>query len=117
VRGDGGASFGAAPLYMRPYVSLRGAPVMRYQRDLLAQGEVELRWQFWKRVSLVGFAGTAVAWNDRTVLERKVTVTTGGGGLRYELARRYRLHMGADVAFGPDGGALYIQFGSAWLRP
>ena len=42
---------------------------------------------------------------------------TGGGGFRYELARRYKPHMGLDLGFGPDGPALYVQFGSAWLRP
>ena len=31
------------------------------------------------------------------------------------LARRYKLHMGIDVAFGPDGTAFYVQFGSAWF--
>ena len=44
-------------------------------------------------------------------------MTTSGGGFRYELARRYKLHMGVDVAFGPDGTALSVQFGSAWFRP
>lgn len=117
VRGDLGLSYGEPPFYVRPFVSLRGAPAMRYQRDNLGQGETELRWQFWKRFSVVGFAGYAVAWNDLETLDRQVTVTTGGGGFRYELARRYKLHMGADVAFGPDGPAFYIQFGSAWLRP
>jgi hypothetical protein len=27
------------------------------------------------------------------------------------------LHMGVDVAFGPDTTAIYVQFGSAWMRP
>lgn len=117
VRGDGGLTYGEPPFYMRPFVSLRGAPATRYQRDNLGQIETELRWQFWKRFSVVGFAGYAVAWNNLDTLDRQVTVTTGGGGFRYELARRYKLHMGADVAFGPDGPAFYIQFGSAWLRP
>jgi hypothetical protein len=120
LRVDAGATYGDPPFYMRPFVSLRGAPIMRYQRDNLAQGEAEARWQFWKRFSLVGFAGHGVVWNDETednADTRKVTVTTGGGGIRYELARRYKLHMGADVAWGPDGAALYIQFGSAWSRP
>jgi hypothetical protein len=117
VRGDLGLSYGEPPFYVRPFVSLRGAPAMRYQRDNLGQIEAELRWQFWMRFSVVGFAGHAVAWNNLDTPDREVTVTTGGGGFRYELARRYKLHMGADVAFGPDGPALYIQFGSAWLRP
>jgi len=117
LRADLGASYGEPPFYLRPYVSLRGAPAMRYQRDRLAQGEVEVRWRAWKRFSVVGFAGHAVAENARDGAERTVTVTTGGGGLRYELARRYKLHAGADVATGPDGPALYIQLGSAWMRP
>jgi hypothetical protein len=25
--------------------------------------------------------------------------------------------MGVDVAFGPAGPAIYVQFGSAWMRP
>jgi hypothetical protein len=117
VRGDAGFTHGEAPFYMRPFVSLRGAPLLRYQRDNLGQGEAELRWQFWKRLSAVGFGGYGVVWNNVDTLERKLSVTTGGTGFRYELARRYKLHMGADVAFGPDGAALYIQFGSAWMRP
>jgi hypothetical protein len=79
--------------------------------------EAELRYQFWKRFSLVGFAGTGAAWIDLDNFERTNSVTTGGGGFRYELARRYKLHMGIDVAFGPDGPAFYVQFGSAWFRP
>jgi hypothetical protein len=117
LRGDLGASYGEPPFYVRPYVSMRGAPAMRYQRDRVAQAEIELRWQFWKRLSAVGFAGHAVASNRREGAEREVKVTTGGGGFRYEPARRYKLHAGADVAAGPDGAVLYIQLCSAWMRP
>jgi len=90
---------------------------MRYQGDEVAQGEAELRWQFWKRFSLVGFGGGGVAWNNFDHCEKTRTIVTGGTGFRYELARKYGLHMGADVAFGPDGPAVYVQFGSAWMRP
>jgi len=117
LRADLGFSYGEPPFYVRPYVSLRGAPLMRYQRDHLAQGEAEVRWQFWKRFSMVGFGGYAQVWNDAEGVERKVAVSTGGFGFRYELARKYKLHMGADLAFGPDGPAFYIQFGHAWARP
>ena len=44
-------------------------------------------------------------------------MVTGGTGFRYELARKYGLHAGLDVAFGPDETAIYIQVGSAWMRP
>lgn len=117
VRTDANLTFGDVPFYMRPAVSLRGAPAMRYQGEQVAQIEAELRWQFWKRFSLVGFAGGGAAWNNFERFSKPLTVLTGGTGFRYELARKYGLHMGMDVAFGPDGPALYVQFGSAWMRP
>jgi outer membrane protein assembly factor BamA len=117
LRGDANLSLGDVPFYMCPYISLRGVPVMRYQGNQVAQGELETQWQFWRRISLVGFAGYGAAWIDLKDLERSVAVATGGAGLRYELARKYGVHAGVDVAFGPDGAAIYIQFGSAWARP
>jgi len=117
LRADADLSFGAMPFYLRPYIVLRGAPVLRYQGEHAAKVETELRYQFWKRFSLVGFAGTGAAWNDLDRFEDTQTVTTGGGGFRYEMARRYKLHMGVDVAFGPDGAVFYVQVGSAWFRP
>jgi glucose/arabinose dehydrogenase len=55
--------------------------------------------------------------NDFERIDNPLTVVTGGAGFRYELASKYGLHMGVDVAFGPDGPAFYVQFGSAWMRP
>jgi hypothetical protein len=117
LRGDGTANFGSSPFYMLPFVSLRGAAMMRYQGEQVAQVEAELRWQFWKRLSLLGFAGYGAAWIDFERFENTQTVPTGGTGFRYELAREYGIHAGIDVAFSPDDTAFYIQVGSAWMRP
>jgi outer membrane protein assembly factor BamA len=117
LRGDASASFGAVPFYARPFVSMRGVAAMRYQGETVAQGEVELRWQCWRRVSLVGFGGMGTAWNDTSQGTDSKTVGMYGMGVRYELARKYGLHMGLDVAFGPDNPVIYLQFGSAWMRP
>jgi hypothetical protein len=117
LRGDATMSTGDVPFYMRPFISLRGAPVMRYQGEEVGQIEVEVRWQCWKRFSLVGFAGYGAAWNDFERIDNKLTIATGGTGFRYEIARAYGLHMGVDLAFGPDVTAVYVQFGSAWMRP
>lgn len=117
LRGQVAASFGDEPFYLRPFIGLRGVPVMRYQGEEMAQVEAELRWQFWERFSVVGFVGTGVAWNDFESFESSQSVVTGGTGFRYELARKYGLHAGVDIAFGPDNTAVYIQVGSAWMRP
>lgn len=117
INAGGSFGFGDTPFYLLPFITLRGVPVMRYQGEEAAQGEFELRWQFWKRWSLVAFGGAGAAWNNFERLDNKVTAVAAGGGFRYELARKYGLHMGVDAALGPDGPAVYVQFGSAWIRP
>lgn len=117
VMGSSILSYGEVPFYLRPFVMLRGVPAMRYQGDYTAQIEGELRWQFWERFSLVGFAGAGATRNDNWESRTSQNVTTGGAGFRYEIARKYGLHMGLDVAYGPEGPVYYVQFGSAWMRP
>jgi hypothetical protein len=110
-------TFGDPVLYARPYVTLRGIPAVRYQRQNLAESELELRWQFHKRFSVVGFGGAAVVWNSSQGPSRTVGVGAGGAGFRYLLARKFGLHYGIDVARGAEDWAIYFQFGSAWMRP
>jgi len=117
VRGDVSSAFGNAPFYVNPSVGLRGVPVMRYQGEQIAQLEAELRWQFWRRLSVLGFVGGGDAWNDLADGKSAEGVISGGGGVRYELARKYGIHMGIDVAHSRDATAFYIQVGSAWMRP
>ncbi|HWT78182.1 MAG TPA: BamA/TamA family outer membrane protein, partial [Candidatus Methylomirabilis sp.] len=117
LRGDAAATFGDTPFYLRPYISLRGVPIVRYQGQEIAQIEAELRWQFWKRFSLVGFVGSGAAWNNFASFRSTQAVVTGGVGFRYELARKYGIHAGLDLAFGPHNTAIYVQIGSAWARP
>ena len=117
LRGDGAATFGDTPFYLKPFISLRGAPIMRYQGDEVASIEAELRWQFWGRFSVLGFVGAGAAWNDAERVNNAQKIVTGGFGFRYEIARKYGIHMGLDLAFAPDNAAVYVQLGSAWARP
>ncbi|MFW0776176.1 MAG: BamA/TamA family outer membrane protein [Rickettsiales bacterium] len=122
VRFDATASFDDTPFYLRPYVSLRGVPAMRKQGDDVAQLEAELRWQFWNRFSLIGFAGVGQTWTEQEneFFEKdddRDVITAGGVGFRYEIARKYGIHMGMDFAVSEEDKAIYIQVGSAWGRP
>lgn len=110
------ASFNDAPFIMRPYVYMRGIAAMRYQGEQVAQLEAEVRYQFWKRLSVVGFGGIGATWAYHDSEAPEENVEAFGAGVRYELARRYALHVGVDVARGPDETAIYVQFGSAWMR-
>jgi outer membrane protein assembly factor BamA len=116
-RGEAAASFGDEPFYLRPFISLRGAPLLRYQGEEIAQIEAEIRWQFWKRWSVVGFVGGGAAWNHFERFDSTQAIVTGGVGFRYEIARAYGIHLGLDLAFAPDNTAVYVQVGSAWARP
>lgn len=116
ARASAAAVSSEAPFYMHPFLKMRGIGAMRYLGDQLVQAELEVRYQFWRRVSLVGFGGAGIARSDVAGEVKSITPGAGGAGLRYEVARKYGLHLGFDVAWGPDETAIYIQFGSAWTR-
>ena len=118
ARGAARSSSDGTPFYLRPFVLLRGVQAMKYQGEQAAEAELELRWQFHPRFSAVGFAGAGIARTEVVLgRERDKTVSAGGIGLRYLLARSYGLHMGLDVGYGPDKPIIYVIFGSAWARP
>jgi hypothetical protein len=116
ARADYAQSSEGAPFFVRPYIALRGIPAMRYPGDKVASTEIESRWQFHGRWSLVAFGGIGVARLEGPYTREK-TAGAGGVGVRYELARKFGLHVGLDVARGPEDTAVYLQVGSAWFRP
>jgi hemolysin activation/secretion protein len=89
---------------------------LRYQGEQAAEIEAELRWQVHPRLSLVG-VGVGRARGDGAQSERGQNVRAAGAGYRFLVPRKHGLHMGLDVAAGADDPALYVVFGSAWLRP
>jgi len=117
ARADVDLSFGDTPFYARPYIALRGIPALRYQGEHVAQAELELRWQFHPRFSLVGFGGGGMAWTDLERFDREQDAFAKGAGIRYLVASRFGLQLGLDVASGPEDRAIYVQFGNAWMRP
>jgi hypothetical protein len=116
ARASAAAVSSEAPFYMHPFLYMRGIGAMRYLGDRTAQAELEVRYQFWKRLSLVGFGGAGIARSEVAGEVKSSAPGAGGTGLRYEVARKYGLHLGFDVAWGPEENAIYIQFGSAWTR-
>jgi hypothetical protein len=117
VRGTAQTSSDGTPFYLRPFVWLRGVQALQYQGDQAAEVEAELRWQFHPRFSLVGFGGAGIARGSSSQPDREKAVVSGGGGVRYLVARDYGMWMGLDVGFGPDKPIIYVVFGYAWIRP
>jgi len=113
LRGDAKLMDGSAPFYSYPYIDMRGVKAMQYQGDKTLLGEVELRWAFTPRWSLVGFGGVGRAYNDTPKGDSDI-IYSRGLGMRYLIASKLGLQLGVDVAKGPDDTAVYIQFGSSW---
>jgi hypothetical protein len=105
------------PFFLRPYVQLRGVPAVRYQGDQAASIEAEVRWQFYGRWSVVAFGGAGTTHSDRGSFDATQNVGSGGAGIRYELARKFGLNVGIDVAHSPGTTAVYLVVGNAWFRP
>ena len=105
------------PFFLRPFILLRGVPAVRYQGDSAASVELEGRWQFYGRWSVVAFGGAGMTRTSGDAFSASQHVGSGGVGFRYELARKFGLHAGIDVAHSPGTTAVYFQVGSAWFRP
>ena len=108
--------FGSPPFYMKPFILMRGIPMMRYQGDIIALAETEWRWDFNNRQSLVAFGGTGKAIQDGDTFQESSWRASGGVGWRYLLARKLKLRAGIDIARGPEEWAYYIVFGTNWMK-
>jgi len=107
---------GDPPFYMLPYIELRGVPVMRYQGQITALAETEQMFMITRRWGVLGFAGYGRAFFYDSKIKEGANSWNTGVGFRYLIARLLGLKMGIDVARGPEDWAVYIIFGSAWLR-
>ena len=105
------------PFFLRPFIQLRGVPAVRYQGDQAGSIEVEARWQFYGRWSVVAFGGAGATRTERQSSTITQSVGSGGLGFRYELASKFGMHAGIDVAHSPGTTALYFVVGNAWFRP
>jgi hypothetical protein len=117
ARGNYAWSSTGTPFFLKPFVILRGVPAMRYQGDQMASVEAEVRWQFHGRWSVVAFGGAGATRSSGGAIAATQSVGSGGLGLRYELARKFGLHVGMDVAHSPGTTAVYLVVGNAWFRP
>jgi len=117
ARGNYAWSSTGTPFFLRPYIQLRGVPAVRYQGDQAASIEVEARWQFLGRWSAVVFGGAGTTRTEKNTFSATQNVGSGGLGFRYELASKFGLHAGIDVAHSPGTTAVYFVVGNAWFRP
>jgi hypothetical protein len=108
---------GDAPFYDLPGINVRGLARGKYVDNGAVYGEAELRYDFAKRWSAIGFGGAGRVGNSLEDFFAADTHYSGGAGFRYLIAERYGLRLGADLAYGDGEFTLYVSIGTGWIRP
>ena len=90
--------------------------MMKYQNTNTLLMEAELTWNIYKRWYISGFTGIGNAFENFADFTQGKSVATVGTGFRYLLARKLGTQMGMDFGFSQDDFALYLIFGTAWMR-
>ena len=97
----------------KPYVVLRGVSSYRYQGDEIETLQAQLTYSINHRWKVSGFYGAGQA-AQRSGDEQDSRVNAGGVGFRYQIARRYGLHIGMDYAMSDEESAIYFNVGSGF---
>ncbi len=92
----------------KPYVALRGVSSYRYQGDEIEALQAQLIYSINHRWKVSGFMAWVKPFN---VVSR---VDTGSVRFRYQIARRYGLHIGMDYALSDEESAIYFNVGSGF---
>jgi hypothetical protein len=87
---------------------------MRYQGADVLTAEAEYLWGVTPRWTVAFFAGVGKTTTVDAFFTEWETVTAGGFGFRYRIARKLGMQLGMDVARGPEDTSVYLTVGSAW---
>jgi hypothetical protein len=77
-------------------------------------GQVEGRWNFYKRWSAVLFGGVGRIAEEFNELSSSPNLYAGGGGIRYRIKEKEKLNIGVDVTYGDGNVEFYVVVGD-WL--
>ena len=97
----------------KPFVDLRGVSAFRYQGDQVGTVQSQLMYHFDHRWTVSGFYGYGQTAN-KSGHDDQDSVNAYGVGFRYQIARRYGIHMGVDLARSGDENAIYFKIGSGF---
>src|SRR6202162_1630162 len=97
---------------------LRGYVAGRYFTKYTLATQVEYRLELPKRFGLVVFGGLGGTIPGGSQLLQRVQdghfLPSGGGGLRFELSKKYHVNLRADIAQGVDGHTFGMGIGEAF---
>jgi SSS family solute:Na+ symporter len=113
------AASGDAPFYALPSVgtgeyALRGYQQGRYRDKVMVTAQAEARWHSPGRLGATAFGGLAQVAPSVGDLGNALVLPAGGAGVRYQMTRKYPMHLRLDYAWGRNEGLLYFAVGEAF---
>ena len=118
ARGNYAWSSSGTPFFLRPYVTFGASPRCVSRATRCASVEVEAALAISRPLERCRFRRRRHDANQpRDNFSATQSVASGGAGFRYELASKFGLNVGIDVAHSPGTTAVYFQVGNAWFRP
>ncbi len=102
---------GDTPFYDLSYLDMRGFARGRYQDNATFSMHAEGRYKFTPRWGVIGFLETGWYGEDFKDFSSDRHVVSYGGGLRWQVVKDKKMHLGLDMAFSTDEKAFYVQIG------
>jgi outer membrane protein assembly factor BamA len=93
---------------------IRGYSEGKYRGDGLMDLQTEYRYNFGKKMGLVGFAGVATIYGSDTESFNWKLYPGAGAGFRYRAFKTEKFNVGLDAAVGKGDWGLYFRIGEAF---
>lgn len=95
---------------------LRGYTAGRYFDRYLMASQLEYRLSLPMRLGLVAFGGIGgvVPGDEQFLIRKSFFLPSAGGGLRFDLSKKYHVNLRADIGFGKDGHTFGLGVGEAF---
>ncbi len=109
---------GDAPFFALPWfgagADLRGYSAGRYIGRTLGAVQGEWRWQAFRKLGFVAFAGIGGVYGEVAPFEQDDALPAAGVGLRWRLTHENRINFAVDYARGRDDQTLTVSVGEAF---
>ncbi len=94
---------------------LRGYTTGKYFTRYMGSTQLEYRLSLPRRLGLVAFGGLGgVIPGGQQLYGSRHLLPAGGGGLRFQVSKRYRVNLRADIGVGKDGHTTSLGIGEAF---
>ncbi|WP_335966461.1 BamA/TamA family outer membrane protein [Galbibacter sp. PAP.153] len=93
---------------------IRGYSQGEFRGDGLMAIQGEYRYNFAKKMGLVGFAGVATIYGSDTEAYNWDLYPGAGVGYRYQAFKKVKFNIGLDAAVGKDDWGIYFRIGEAF---